>query len=284
MAETGDPHGGARRRTASTVSLSVLIIVLLVVGFAGIAVLLRRGQDRPAVPDPATGVRDRAAAWVAHEVDRTARIACEPMMCDALLVRGAPSDRLRATAPDDDLPDADIMVVTPGLRGYRPRLDPRRLAAFGSGRTEVDVYALARRLAPEIDPAVTKERADRLLLSARTRIAPAARTPLSTGRVDGRLLSALNHATSTYVLGVGAFGPAAPGADAKSPVRAADVTSIDGARVAADAPATRTLLGVLRRGPNAGLLDLTFRTDREGSTVLHVTARVAVAATPSGRS
>lgn len=274
----------AHRPALSTVLLAGLVAALLAASLAGIAVLLRRAPTAAPAADASAAVRDQAAAWVAGNVDRDARIACEPVMCDALLVRGAPSGDLRATASEDDLPDADIMVVTAALRGYRPRLDPLRLAAFGRGTALVEVFALVGRRAPDLAPAIRLDRGARLRFSPRTRIAPAARGPLTAGRVDARLLSALNHAAATFRLGIGAVGPAAPGADRRLPLRTADVTSVDGARVAPRAAATRTLLGVLRHGPNAALLDLSFGTDQAGRTVLRVVTRVAVTGTPSGAS
>jgi len=274
----------AHRPALTTVLLAVLVTVLLTASIAGIAVLLRRGTATPRSTDASAGARDQAAAWVTREIGRNARIACEPVMCDALLAHGAPSGRLRATAPEGDLPAADIMVLTAALRGYRSRLDPLRLAAFGRAYARVEVYALAGRLGSTGDPATRRERGEKLLFSARTRIAAPARAPLNGGRVAARLLSALNHATATYRLGIGAFGPPAPGADPRLPIRSADVTTVDGTRVSPGSAATRTLLGVLRHGPDAANLDLSFRTDGSGRTVLHVLTRVPVTGAPAGVS
>ena len=266
----------------TTLLLSALVTALLAASVIGIAVLLRRNASPPTPADTSGVVRDRAAAWVVRNIGRDARIACEPVMCDALLDRGASSAHLRATASDGDMPGADVMVLTPALRSYRPRLDPMRLAAFGSGNAAVEVYAVAGRLRSDDGPAIRTKRGTRLLLSGRTRIAPPARAPLGAGRVDSRLLSALNHASGSFVLGIGAIGPATPGADPRLPLRSADITTVNGVRVTPAAAPVRRLLGGLRAGPYAAGLDLSFRPDGAGNTSLHVIARVPVAATPAG--
>jgi hypothetical protein len=194
------------------------------------------GGEPGTSPAPAAAAaRNLAAAWVAGQVNWTAVVACDPVMCRALAGRGVGENRLAPLGSGRVSPlGAQVIVVTPAVRarfgkflggGYAPVV----LASFGSGQGRVDVRqvapqgAAAFRAALSTDLASRKASAAELLRSSRITVTPAARRQLSGGRVDSRLLTVLAGLAAAHPVSIVDFGSVAPGGDPALPLRFADV-------------------------------------------------------------
>src|SRR5262249_36520828 len=111
-------------------------VVLLLSGRTGAA---GKGQGGLGPPGTGAGERNLAAAWVAGQVNRTAVVACDPVMCRTLAAYGVPAWLLYPLRPGaTSPPHSKIIVATAQVRaqfgsllssGYAPAV----LARFGSG-------------------------------------------------------------------------------------------------------------------------------------------------------
>jgi hypothetical protein len=222
------PQQRRRRRTRRRrVVTSAVIVVVALAGL--LALMLNRhvtaaaGSGKQASADKAA-IRDQAAAWVAGQVSRAATVACDPVMCQALEARGIPAAsllelRLGAANP---LP-ASVIVATPAVRGllgsgYLGRCAPAAIAGFGSGSAGISIRVIAPRGARSYLSALRADVAARqawvsVLLRSKNVVMPAAaRTLLTEGRVDPRLLIDITGMASQRPVSIVAFGDSAPGA------------------------------------------------------------------------
>ena len=119
--------GGGRHRSAT--SGVILVVVLLCAG--SLSFLLSRHAAPAATASghriSAGGeiaIRNRAAAWVAGQVSRSAIVSCDPVMCQALEARGVSAASLLELGPGEADPlRSSIIVVTAAVRGLiGPRL------------------------------------------------------------------------------------------------------------------------------------------------------------------
>jgi hypothetical protein len=219
----------------------ILAVVALVV--AGVIALLLSGGNTSrhgtSLGPPAGGagalVRQRAAAWVAGQVSRAAVVACDPVMCQALMAHGVAENRLYQLGPQTTSPlRSQVIVATAAVRA---RFDnvlssvyaPAMLASFGSGADRVDIRvtahhgAAAYRAMLSSDMASRKASGTQLLHSGRIAAAAIARRELVAGAVDGRLLITIAQIAAAHPLFIVDFGSPAPGADPDMPLRQADL-------------------------------------------------------------
>jgi hypothetical protein len=221
------------------------------------------GASAPAASQPAAvvaaaGVRRRAARWVTRQVNRDASVACDRAMCATLHTARFPAANLVPLLPNTSDPlGADLVMATAVVRSqFGARLAgvyaPQVIARFGTGNNEIDVrvvppagaagsrarLAKARRLA--------RQEGQELLTNQRLQVSGQARTALTAGRVDARLLAVLPVLAHGDAVNIIDFGDANPGAPASVPLRSADLAAADPdhARTARDY--RHFLMGLLR--------------------------------------
>src|SRR6266851_3813217 len=96
-------------------------------------------------------IRDRAAAWVAAEVSRTATVSCDRIMCQALEAHGIPAASLLELRPGQANPlSSRVLVVTAAVRSMiKSRLvttyAPAAIAGFGSRSAGISIRVIAPR-------------------------------------------------------------------------------------------------------------------------------------------
>jgi hypothetical protein len=189
----------------------------------------------------AASARREAADWIAAQVSRGAIVACDPVMCRTLQAHGFPAGSLLilGSSAADPLGSA-IVVATAAVRsqlGSRLTSEyaPDMLASFGSGTVRVEVMVTAADGAAAYQRALTADASARratgkeLLGNAHIGAAATAKSDLSGGRVDARLLitlAALAHQGQVRIL---AFGGGSPGASPGVPLRTVKVASPAGA-------------------------------------------------------
>ena len=205
------------------------VLTLLLAGAAGLTWWLSGG---PGPPSPASGVpaadagvtsavaraQAQAAAWIAGQVGDSAIIACDPGLCPILQKQGISPGRLmplRAASPAG----ADVLVTAPAADGHlADRYGPARIASFGSGRGQVEMFAVdpsgitAYQAALSADLAARRSAGSQLLHNSHIRFTGPAAARLRAGQVDTRLLATLAVLASRYSFQVTALSDAAPGA------------------------------------------------------------------------
>ncbi len=221
---------------ATLLGLAAIVSVLVVPS----AVQHRTGPgggepSDPAV-DKAAAVRARAAAWIARWVEPNADVACDPLMCAALVAHGISSGQISQVAQGAADPlGADIVVATPAIRHQFGRrlykvYAPAVLARFGKGSPGVQVRVIApgaaayqRQLAADVS--ARRSAGEALLHNRGVLVTGAAARELAAGDVDSRLLTnlaALVHVGSP--VSVLEFGGAGPGASAGMPMLSMNIT------------------------------------------------------------
>ena len=179
--------------------------------------------------------RDQAAEWIAQQVTASAIVACDPAMCAALQADGIPAGRLLVlgTAAGDPL-GSDIVVATPALRSqFGARLGgvyaPSVIASFGSGTGRIDVRVTAPFGAAAYESALAADRRARvaagrqLLRNPRVIVPGTARTALTAGKVDPRVLITMAALAANGPVRILGFGDPSPGAGATAPLRSARI-------------------------------------------------------------
>jgi hypothetical protein len=204
--------------------------VIVVVALAGLlALMLNRHVTAAAGSGNQAGaaeaaIRGQAAGWVAGQVSRTATMACDPVMCQALEARGIPAASLLELRPGAANPlPASVVIATQAVRGllgssYLGRYAPAAIAGFGSGNAGISIRVIAPRGAASYlsalraDVSARKAWASALLRSKNIAMPAAARTLIAEGRVDSRLLIDIAGMASQRPVSIVAFGDSAPGA------------------------------------------------------------------------
>jgi hypothetical protein len=187
----------------------------------------------------AAAVRQSAARWVTRQVDRAAIVACDPAMCSLLHDSGFPAANLVPVLPDTTDPlGADLVMATAVVRNQFGRsltrvYAPLAIARFGTGNRRIDVRQVLpagasgahARLAVKLREARRSGR--ELLANSRIKVSGQARTVLSLGHVDERLMATLAVLATEEPIDVLGFGDANPGAGAWVPLRSADLIAAD---------------------------------------------------------
>lgn len=181
-------------------------------------------------------VRGQAAAWVARQVGPGVAVSCDRVTCAALEARGLPSRDLLVLGPHSRDPRSSAVVVESGaVRAlFGTSLDrawaPAVLASFGSGSAGITVRvvaahgAVAYQTALAGDMAAAKAAGARLLADRRITVQTSARSQLTGGLVDLRLVSALTALSRHLPVSVVGFGNVGPGVSAGVPLRYADLS------------------------------------------------------------
>ena len=235
------PAGKRPRRSGRPYRIAGVILAVVALIAAAVIALLLSGKPTPAQglgqgshARSAAAVR-RAAAWVAGQVSRTALVACDPAMCQALRSHGMPAGRLYQLGPQATSPlRSQIIVATAAVRAQFGNVlssvyAPAVLASFGFGPGRIDIRqtaphgAAAYRAMLGADLASRRASGAQLLHSGRIAAAAIARRELAAGEVDGRLLIAIAQMAATHPMFIVDFGVPAPGADQGIPLRQADL-------------------------------------------------------------
>ena len=163
-------------------------------------------------------------------------VSCDQVMCAALEARGLPSRDLLVLGPLSPDPRSSAVVVETGaVRAlFGTSLDrawaPAVLASFGSGSAGITVRvvashgAVAYQTAQAGDMAAAKAAGARLLADRRITVQTSARSQLTGGLVDLRLMSALTALSRHLPVSVVGFGNVGPGVSAGVPLRYADLS------------------------------------------------------------
>ena len=262
---------------------ALIVIPALVIGsLTVVAVRHFTGTGSPsaaaAVREAATrheaAVRGQAAAWVAQQVSPGVAVSCDQVMCAALEARGLPSRDLLVLGPLSPDPRSSAVVVETGaVRAlFGTSLDrawaPAVLASFGSGSAGITVRvvashgAVAYQTAQAGDTAAAKAAGARLLADRRITVQTSARSQLTGGLVDLRLMSALTALSRHLPVSVVGFGNVGPGVSAGVPLRYADLSPTSQAGGLAQAGYAQSVRSALSG------LDTSFRPVRTVPVVL----------------
>lgn len=232
----------------------------------------------------AASVRKAAARWVTNQVDRAAIVACDPAMCSLLHDSGFPAANLVPVLPDTTDPlGADLVMATAVVRNQFGRhltqvYAPLAIARFGTGNLRIDVRQVlpagssgARaQLAAKLREA--RQSGRQLLANSRIQVSGQARTVLSNGHVDERLMATLAALATEEPIDVLGFGDANPGASAWVPLRSVDLVATDPDQ-RRNARAYRHALISFLRAQDAALYratSITVLTTQSGSRVIRI--------------
>jgi hypothetical protein len=255
---------GRRRGRARVPGLGVAALILLVAAGVAVATVRPHLSGRPGVaPAAAPGagqaaLRRQAAAWISQQVSRSVIVACDPLMCSVLVAQGVPAaNLLELGSTTADPRQAEVVVVTPAVRDrFGSRLDrvyaPSVMAAFGSGAAQVSVRvvapvgAAAYLTALHQDVASRKAAGLQLLANRRIGVTARARTQLTAGEIDSRLLIMLPALAAAHPVQVLSFGDRGPEASPGIPWCSADLSGSGRAAGMTDASYVRWLVGFVR--------------------------------------
>ena len=276
VAPDTEPDAEAESASWLGAGLAALIVIpALVIGsltvvavrhFTGTRAPSATAAGQEAATRHEAAVRGQAAAWIAQQVSRGVAVSCDQVMCAALEARGFPARDLLVLGPVSRDPRSSAVVVETGaVRAmFGTSLDrawaPAVLASFGSGAAGITVRvvashgAVAYQTALAGDMAAAKAAAARLLADRRISVQTSARSQLTEGLVDLRLLSALTALSRHQPVSVVDFGNVGTGASPGVPLRFADLS--------ATGQAAATVRSVLSG------LDTTFRPVRTVPVVL----------------
>ena len=216
------PRAGAR--------LAVLGLILIVTGSLAAA----KHFSRPPTAQ-AAAVRALAAAWVAGQVSPQATVSCDAVMCAALKAHGFPAGKLVMLGPTSPDPVPSVLVVETAtvraLFGSSLAIGgaPAVLASFGSGPGVITVRVVASHGAAAYRASLNADLADRkrsgaaLLNDSRITVSATARSQLTAGQADSRLLAALALLAGHQSVDIVRFENLGPGASPGVPLRFADL-------------------------------------------------------------
>jgi hypothetical protein len=234
--DTPEPH--RRRRWAKT-GLVVAALAVVAAGSAGAVIVMSKGglhraggSSGAVVPAAQTA----AVSWVVGQVNPKTVVACDQVMCAALVAHGYPPDNLRKLGSTSALQASGVVVVTPAAQhlfgsSLATAWAPAALATFGAGSSAISVRVVAPKGAGAYEKAASKDQADRKTSEAALTqvksitISRAATADLQAGRVDGRLMEAIADAAAAQPINIVEFGNAGSGASADVPLRYADLVA-----------------------------------------------------------
>jgi hypothetical protein len=221
-----------------------------------------RNGETPSVSGAA--IRNIAAHWVAAQISRTATVSCDRVMCNALQTAGFPAALLvQLRRGNADPPHTALLVDTAAVRsmtGDRFVLAdvPAVIASFGSGSMRIDVRVVAHQggaayLAQlKADVAARKQAGAQLLQSPAVTMSPEARSQLSAGEVDSRLIVVITGLAAQQAVTIEAFGDLGPGATRGIPMRAMALAPSAGNGMPSAAAGIRSMLAFLHAQTNYG--------------------------------
>jgi hypothetical protein len=204
-----------------------------------------------------------AATWVVEQVDHTITVACDPLMCQALVGHGLPGQgthQLQGAAASPF--GASILVDTPAVRrqfgaSAVANWAPTVLTSFGVGADQVVVRVVAPRGAPAYEAALRADRKQRqlvgasLLTSSQITTTTSAKKALAAGDVDDRLLLVITALASQHPIDIVAFSQTWPGASTGIPMRCAYLADTDAAAYLTEPVYVQAMMALLRVQPAA---------------------------------
>jgi hypothetical protein len=253
-----------RRRRKAAVIFSVIVVIsagslaFAVSGHAPTSTRQRGDGGSSNVPGGAAATRNTAAAWVAAEVSRAAIVSCDPAMCRMLRADKVPVSNLLELGPGTADPlRSDIVVATTDVRSqFGARLSsvyaPAVIASFGSGDGQIDIRVIAQHGAAAYAAALSadvyarKVSGAQLVRSKRIAISATARSQLTAGQVDSRLLITIASLAALHPVYVVAFSDSGPGVGAGSPLRAAELVGADNPTRTANSASIKSMIAFLR--------------------------------------
>ena len=236
------PRQGARRprdrRRYRPAALAASALVLVAGGSLAFVLSARGSSSAPGRGFPAPAL---AVAWVAHEVSRTATVACDPAMCRALEASGVEKVLVLGPATADPRRSQLIMATAVVRQEFGASLAsayaPSVIASFGSGNTRVDIRVVAPNGPAAYQAALNTDVFNRrqagaaLLGSPRVVASASARRQMLAGQVSSQLLIVMASLATFHPVDILAFGDLPPGASAGVPLRSAELSESDGAAV-----------------------------------------------------
>jgi hypothetical protein len=212
-------------------------VVLLAAGSLIVAQSLHTSTHKSLTPAQiSAAMRNQAAAWVATQVDATAIVSCDPVMCRVLTAHGVPAHDVHELEPSATTPlGSQVVVATAAIRNqFGSRLNsvyaPAVIASFGSGKARIDVRVIAPDGAAAFwsqfraDQRERKTNGTALLTTGSVTTSTPAREQLTTGQVDSRLIVLLSFLAPAFRLDVVAFGDSRSSATAGMPLRSLTLT------------------------------------------------------------
>jgi hypothetical protein len=267
------------RRHRRFANRALVVVALLAAGSLAFVLTQNVGAEDPAAhrgpskAGPRNGetpsvsgaeIRNIAAHWVAAQVSRTATVSCDRVMCNALQTAGFPAALLvQLRRGNADPPHTALLVDTAAVRsmtGDRFVLAdaPAVIASFGSGSMRIDVRVVAHQggaayLAQlKADVAARKQAGAQLLQSPAVTMSPEARSQLSAGEVDSRLIVVITGLAAQQPVTIEAFGDLGPGATRGIPMRAMALAPSAGNGMPSAAAGIRSMLAFLHAQTNYG--------------------------------
>lgn len=243
-------------RRAGAVALAALVVI------AGAAIVLAGRSADPGAEaagvDAAASARTAAARWIATDVRRGTKMACEKGMCAELRSNGvSASDLVELAGDSTGLGDAQLVVSSPGVRKrFGPALDfttaPDVLGIFGEGETRVEVRQRSTHRRATHDKIKAREQKARqkaglqLLALPHMHASSNAMHDLADGEVDNRLVYTLARLAHAHTIDVDSFGGRGPFTGIDIPERSVDIDQIDGSAAINDNPAMASALWIVR--------------------------------------
>lgn len=257
-----------RPAMAGVVALATVLIAGVVAAFvlSSRNSATRSSDNKAPTSQRSTGLaRDiaSAATWVAAQVSRADVVSCDPAMCQALGQHGFPARQLQRLAPNAPYPlKSMVVIVTPVLlhqfgTSLADNWAPAVLASFGHGADQVTIRVMAPQGALAYGSALRADSKQRgavgtgLLTSRQITTTPAARSAMTDGDVDARLLVVITALASQHPIDILAFGGTWAGMTVGIPLRTADFAENVPASHMSQAKYTQAMIAVLRAQPVA---------------------------------
>jgi hypothetical protein len=235
-----------RGRRSPGVNVGVVVVTALL-SAGSLAFVLTRHAGAVA-PDNGfrtrVSVEVRAAAWVAEQVSRAAKVSCDQAMCQALEERGVPAASLHELkAGQADRLRSGVLVSTAAVRTLMGTEAvaadaPAVIARFGSGSVRIEIREIVPGGAAVYFSSLTKDIRDRrasgisLLENPRIKMSATARGQLRAGQVDSRLLVVIADLAAGQQVSILGFGDLGPGASPGIPFRCVYLAETEGTAVA----------------------------------------------------
>jgi len=206
----------------------------------------------------AAKTRARVASWIAAQVAKSAIVACDPLMCKALIAaRVPPSQLLELSQRSADPLGSDVIIATSAVRDqFGRRLTgvyaPVVLACIGTGRARTEILAMygngAGAYATALRADIRARRSAGLQLLHNRHIAASAEAGarLAAGAVDDRLLITLGALAAIEPIRILTLADSGPGAGPGVPLREATIEANTRRGSAKDRSAAALLIRFLR--------------------------------------
>ena len=203
--------------------------------------------------------RANAAAFVTGQVGSATAVACDAQACTALTNSGFGGQKVQIGKNSTSLSNAGLVVVTPEFLklaksnpGLRADVAPVDLASWGSGSARVTVQVVnpsggaAYMTAFNQLIQTRKQVGQQLASSGRVSASPAAKSDLTSGEVDQRLMLVIKAMANLEKVAVVGFTRSGPGASAGVPFRGMVLAEHDPAATVAAQAYLQAMLQLLQ--------------------------------------